>query len=431
MMPKEWNMAGAPRARRGGKRFGLLGKTLGHSYSPLIHSQLGDYDYRLYEKGEEELAEFLARPDLGGLNVTIPYKQTVMSWCDALSPAASAIGCVNTLIFGEGPRGGTFIYGHNTDYDGFVYLARRTGVSFPGRKVLILGSGGTSLTAAYAARQLGAAQVVRVSRRGQDNYESLSRHRDAEIIVNTTPVGMFPHNEGRLIDLADFPACQGLLDVIYNPLRSNLVLAARERGIPAAGGLAMLVAQAVAAAGLFTGQAPKGEKTEEILAGLTASVENIALIGMPGCGKTRVGQALRELTGRPLLDTDEMVEKEAGRTIPRIFEEEGEAGFRARERAAVARAARERGAVIATGGGAALAEENRLALAQNSRIYFLERELGLLATAGRPLSKDLEALYARRLPVYQAAAGLAIANDRRPEDAAREILAAHQAAPRE
>lgn len=419
----------APPVRHGGTRFGLLGARLGHSYSPLIHSLLGDYDYRLFEKEEEELAEFLSLPDLGGLNVTIPYKRKVLAWCDALSPAARAIGCVNTLIFGQGgdrTGGKPYVYGHNTDYDGFVYLARRAGVDFTGKKTLILGSGGTSLTAAYAAGRLGASRVIRISRQGPDNYENLDRHRDAEIIVNTTPVGMYPQNGGQLVEPADFPRLRGVLDVIYNPLRSRLVLEAREQGIAAEGGLAMLAAQAVAASRLFTGLSAAKESTEEVLEKLRAQVENIVLIGMPGCGKTCIGQAVAKASGRPFLDTDKLVEAAAGREIPRIFAEEGEAGFRAREREAVARAGKERNAVIATGGGAVLTPENRRALAQNGRIYFLERELDLLATAGRPLSKDLPELYRRRLPVYQAAADLTIINDRLPEDTVSDILSAHR-----
>ena len=421
---------GAPLVRPGGRRFGLLGAKLGHSYSPQLHRQLGDYDYRLYEKPREELADFLSQPDLGGLNVTIPYKQEVLSYCDELSPAAKAIGCVNTLVFGE-RDGRPWLYGHNTDYDGFVYLARRTKIDFAKRKVLILGSGGTSLTAAYAARRLGAAQVVRISRGGPDNYNNLEKHRDAEILVNTTPVGMYPQNQGQLVRPRDFPKLKGVLDVIYNPLCTNLVLEARDLGILASGGLGMLAAQAAAAARLFGGPAISQARLEEILAGLRAQVENIVLIGMPGCGKSRIGRALARLTGRPLFDTDEMVRKTAGREIPLIFQEEGEAGFRAREREAIALAAQKTNAVIATGGGAVLGEANRRALAQNGRLCCLQRELSLLPTKGRPLSVDLQEMYKRRLPIYLQAADLVIENTGSPQEVAAAVLAAYRQGPPE
>lgn len=400
--------------------YGLLGKTLRHSYSKIIHERMADYTYDLYETPEEGLEALIRRPDMGGFNVTIPYKQTVIPFCDDLTPAARAIGSVNTLYRDASGR----LIGDNTDYFGFSYMARRAGIRFAGRKTVILGSGGTSLTARRVAADEGAREVVVISRSGADNYENLDRHRDAEIIVNTTPVGMYPNNEGMLIDPARFPNCCGVLDVIYNPLKTNLILAAEDAGIPASGGLPMLIAQAAPAVERFSGRVVGENAIEETLDALTHEVRNLVLVGMPGCGKSSIGGLVAEYAGRKFYDTDEMVIKMAGCSIPEIFATQGEAAFRDLEAKAVALAARERGGVIATGGGVLLRGENRLALRQNSHIIFLDRALELLPTNGRPISqaRSLADIYRERLPLFTSVSDVTVRNDSTPETVAARIL---------
>ncbi len=397
-------------------RYGLVGGKLSHSHSPAIHKQLGGYDYALIELTPDELKPFLRQGDIGGLNVTIPYKRAVLPYCDTLDPVAQRTGSVNTLVFRDGK-----IAGYNTDYDGFLYLAKRAGVGFAGKKVVVLGSGGTSATVCAAAVDAGAKEIVVISRGGADNYDTLDRHADADVLVNTTPVGMYPDIEASPVSLAAFPRLSGVLDVVYNPLRTRLILEAQERNIPAAGGLPMLVAQAHAAAQRFLGEEIPVPRIEEILQALELGLTNIVLIGMPGCGKSRVGRALSELTGRPLLDTDELVEREWGVCIPDMIECDGEATFREREHEAVLIAAKRGGQIIATGGGAPMFLRNRTALQQNGRIVYIRRDLSQLAVAGRPLSKNLPALFAQRDPVYRAFADLQIENQGSPEAVADAI----------
>ena len=309
--------------------------------------------------------------------------------------------------------------------DGFLYMARRAGVSFAGKKVIILGTGGTSGTASYGAKREGAREVVLVSRQGENNYENLYRHRDGEILVNTTPVGMFPRNGEAPLSLAEFPDLSGVLDVIYNPLRTRIILDAEERGIPCSGGLAMLVRQAHGAAELFTGHEIPEERVEAALETVSRRVENIVLIGMAGCGKTAVGRLVSQALGRTFVDTDALVEREAGMSIPQIFETQGEAAFRKQEAEAVFQASRMSGAVIATGGGAVLDPENRRALRQNGRVFFLQRPVKDLPREGRPLSMrapDLEALYEERLPIYLDCCDSLIHNRGSLQEAANEII---------
>lgn len=400
--------------------YGLLGKTLRHSYSKIIHERMADYTYDLYETPEEGLEALIRRPDMGGFNVTIPYKQTVIPFCDELTPAARAIGSVNTLYHDAAGR----LIGDNTDYFGFSYMARRAGISFAGRKVVIFGSGGTSLTARRVAADEGAREVVIVSRSGENNYDNLDRHADAEILINTTPVGMYPKNEGTLIDIALFPQCCGVLDVIYNPLKTNLILAAEDAGIPATGGLPMLVAQAAPAVERFSGRAIREAVIEKTLDTLTREVRNLVLVGMPGCGKSSIGRLAAERAGRAFYDTDDMVVEMAGCSIPEIFAAQGETAFRDLEAKAVAQAARERGGVIATGGGVLLREENRRALRQNSRIVYLDRALDALPTDGRPISqtRKLEDIYRERLPLFTGVSDVTVVNDAAPEVVAARVL---------
>ena len=398
--------------------YGLLGEKLGHSFSPQIHQALAGYDYRLLPTPPEEVEALLRRREFRGLNVTIPYKQTVIPLCDRIDPQAAAIGAVNTVVNRDGQ-----LTGYNTDITGLIAMARRAGVDMAGKKVVILGSGGTSRTAQAAARELGAAEIVVVSRRGEDNYQNLSRHADAQVLLNTTPVGMYPGCGETPVSLDAFPHLDGVLDMIFNPLRTALILEAQERGIPCSGGLPMLVVQAQRAAELFTGREIPDSRAEEVLRSLTAQVQNIVLVGMPGCGKSAVGRLLARRLGKQFVDTDRMVEDMAQKPIPAIFAQEGEAAFRALESQAVREAGSRTGCVISTGGGVVTRPGNRNPLRQNGVIVHLTRDLALLPTKGRPLSQQagLSALWQQRAPLYAAFAGITVQNSGTLEEAAEKI----------
>lgn len=400
-------------------RCGLLGGKLGHSYSPAIHHELGDYAYRLYEKTPEELPAFLTGGSFDGLNVTIPYKKAVMPYCAALSETAQRVGCVNTLV----RRADGTLYGDNTDVFGFERMLRATAVCPEGKKALVFGSGGASATASDVLGRAGA-QVVCISRSGADNYENLSRHRDAQILVNTTPLGMYPNNGAAPADLRAFPHCACVLDVIYNPARTALLLQAEALGIPHAGGLEMLVAQAVRSSEQFTGCTIPDARIAEITRTLSRAMQNIVLIGMPGCGKSTVGRLLAARLGRELLDADAAVEAAAGCTIPEIFRAGGEAAFRAQETAALRSLGARSGCVIATGGGCVTRAENYPLLHQNSVIVWLRRDAARLPTGGRPLSQsaDLPAMYAARAPLYERFSDCAADNNGAPEQTVENIL---------
>ena len=398
--------------------YGLLGEKLGHSFSPQIHKALAGYDYRLLPTPRGEVEALFRRREFKGLNVTIPYKQTVIPLCDEVDPRAAAIGAVNTVVNRDGK-----LTGYNTDIDGLIYLAKRTGVDMAGKKVVILGSGGTSHTACAAARELGAAEIVVVSRKGGDNYENLSRHADAQVLINTTPVGMFPNTGVSPVSLDVFPGLTGALDVVFNPLRTALIMEAEERGIPCACGLPMLVAQAKRAAELFTGQAVDDSRTEEVLSALTRQVQNVVLVGMPGCGKSAIGRALARRLGKEFLDLDHMIAERAGKSIPAIFAQEGEDAFRALETRIAREAGSRTGCVLSTGGGIVTRRENYAPLHQNGVIVHIRRDLSLLPTAGRPVSQstDLGQLWRRREPLYAAFADIVVDNDGTIEGAAERM----------
>ncbi|MCI9309545.1 MAG: AAA family ATPase [Lawsonibacter sp.] len=403
----------------GERIYGLLGRRLGHSWSVPIHQALGCEDYRLIELEPEALGDFLRREDIGGLNVTIPYKRDVMAFCDVIDEGAKAIGSVNTIVRREGK-----LYGYNTDIDGFLYMLRRARISLMGKKVVVLGSGGASLTAQAAARREGAREVVVVSRAGPDNYENLPRrHGDAEVLVNTTPVGMWPDMTGRPVDLFAFPDMEAVADVIYNPGRTGLLLQAKKGGLRRAGGLPMLVAQAKRAEELFFDKVIPDGETENIIAQLWRDRTNLVLVGMPGCGKTTVGRALARLSGKPFVDLDEEIVRRADKPIPEIFRTEGEEAFRALEAQALAEICAQSGQVIATGGGAVLRAENRDIMRRAGRVYFLRRALEELPTDGRPLSQkgSLEEMYRVRKPLYSAAADTVIDNSVALEETAELI----------
>ena len=406
--------------------YGLIGARLGHSFSPELHRAIGGYDYGLSELTERELAPFFRAREFRGVNVTIPYKSAVLPLLDEVSPEARRIGAVNTVI----NRGGRLI-GYNTDYDGMRYLLTRAGISLAGRRVLILGSGGTSRTALTLAEDLGAASVARVRRRprgeGVISYaEAVAEGADTEVLIDTTSVGMYPECDGEPIDPGAFPHLLGVVGAVYRPLRSTLVEHARERGIPAAGGLAMLVAQGVRASELFRSVRYPASLTERLLREIELKKSHIVLIGMPGAGKSTVGARLARRLGRPFFDTDEEVRRRAGCDIPTLFATRGERYFRDLESEVVRDIAYGNvGAVIATGGGAPLREENRLALRRSGRVLWLSRPLASIRpTADRPLARDREALarrYAEREPVYRLTADDIIPVGRTPENTVQTI----------
>lgn len=399
---------------------GLLGRTLGHSYSPQIHSYLGAYSYVLFEKEPDEVADFVRNGDYTGLNVTIPYKKEVIPYLDELSPTAQKMGCVNTIVR---RKDGT-LFGHNTDYFGFLSMVKRSRIPVAGKKVLVLGSGGASNTAVNALTGLGAEAVV-ISRSGENHYGNLHLHADASVIVNTTPVGMYPKTGAAPVSLKQFPHLEGVLDVIYNPARTQLLLEAEEMGLPYENGLWMLVAQAKESAEYFTGTTIDDSVIARIHRKLSAQMQNIVLIGMPGCGKSTIGSALAQALKRPLVDTDEQILRLAGKSIPRIFAEDGEPAFRDWETQALAEQGKRSGAIIATGGGCVTQARNYPLLHHNGVIFWLQRDIGLLPTDGRPLSQShkLSDLYAQREPMYEAFADYRIENNGLAEETVKAILA--------
>ena len=405
--------------------YGCIGEHLSHSYSAEIHRLIGNEPYELKEIEPENLGSFLREGDFCAVNVTIPYKEAVIPYLAEMSPTARAVGAVNTIIrHGDGT-----LSGYNTDVWGLTALFRHAGIDPAGRKALILGTGGTSKTALYTLRGLGAREILRVSRSGREGAvtyeEALEKHRDAEIIVNATPCGMYPEPEGMPLDPDAFPALRGVADAIYNPLRSRLILRARARGIPAEGGLYMLAAQAVKAAELFRGRTYPGEMTEDIYRRVLRGRENAVLIGMPGSGKSSAAAALARRLGREWADTDSLIVRKTGMEITEIFRRFGEARFRELESHVIRDLSCRTGLVIATGGGAVLKKENLEALRRNGRLFLLDRPLGeLLPTSDRPLADSEEKLlrlYRERMPLYRAAADEIIPTGRGPEETAQTM----------
>ena len=404
--------------------YGLIGEHLPHSFSKEIHEQLASYTYNLHELAPDALDGFMKAKPFKAINVTIPYKRDVIPYLDEISPSAKEIGAVNTIV----NRGGR-LSGYNTDMLGMEALIRRIGLDLTGRTVLILGTGGTSHTAQYVAKHLGAAKVVTVSRSGRDGsvtYEDApKRFPDAAVILNTTPSGMFPNVDAQAIDLSLFPALEGVADVVYNPLRTQLVQQAHALGLPAEGGLYMLVGQAVAAVEIFLGKKLSPDALDRVFASVLASKESIVLTGMPGSGKTTVGRLLAQKLGRPFYDSDDEITSRTGRTPNEIIRTDGEAAFRDIEADVIAALSLEPGCVIATGGGAILRHENIRHLRANGRIFFLDRPLDdILPTDDRPLSADRAALqkrYDERYPVYTATADAVIPVRGTPEEVASAI----------
>lgn len=404
-------------------KYGLLGEKLGHSFSKILHEQIGNDSYELIEIEKDKVDRFLSEADFDGINVTIPYKETAMAFCENDEISAD-IGCVNTLHKKDG-----HIYGYNTDCLGFAYLASTIGIDWKGKKVVILGSGGTSKTASYVAYKSGASRITIVSRKATENvtdsgwrskcihstYENEGEWSDADIIVNTTPVGMYPNNEGMPIDLDMFSDPKAVLDVIYNPLETRLVLEAKKRGIPASCGLAMLVAQGWYSERIWmkndislkiedTISDEAKQEIDKITKSIKKQKQNIVLIGMPGSGKSTIGKALAKELNRKFVDTDEAFYKKFGITPEQCINENGVDDFREKESIIVREEAASGGIILATGGGAVLREDNRMALSQNGFIVFLNRDPKKLATDGRPLSQQngVMKLYEQRLPIYKS-----------------------------
>ena len=408
------------------QKYGLIGNPLEHSFSPQIHSLIGDYEYKLYPMPEEAVAPFLKNCPLDALNVTIPYKETVIPCLSRISDEAKRIGSVNTIVKSSD---GT-LSGYNTDYFGFTAMLNYYGIDPKGRKVLILGSGGASKTAQAVIGDMGAREVIVISRKGENNYDNLHLHRDAEIIVNTTPLGMYPKNGVAAVNLRDFPLCHGVADIVYNPGRTALLLQAEELGIPCAYGLSMLAAQAIKAAEYFFDTAYPDETLTEVLSGIASKMRNITLIGMPGCGKSTVGRIIARKLGRELLDSDAVISEKTGKTPAEWITECGEARFREIETEVLCELTKQSGKIIATGGGVVTVAENRALLRQNGSVYFINRNIELLATNGRPLSGGIEirrALYEKRLPLYRAFCDGEILSDcgTTAEDIAEKIIASH------
>lgn len=391
------------------KQFGLIGEKLGHSHSKTLHSFLADYRYDLWPMPAEDVDGFMRSGRYDGMNVTIPYKKTVIPYLTEIGDTAKRIGAVNTIV----RRLDGTLYGDNTDFYGMMEMARRAGIVFDGKKTLILGSGGTSLTAFDVVRENGGTPIV-ISRNGENNYQNLYLHRDASYIINTTPLGMYPNPHAQAVDLHEFPCLQGVLDVVYNPLRTQLLMQAEELGIPCEGGLSMLIYQGVQACEIFQGKTIPNERVVAAERALRRSITNLVLIGMPGCGKSTVGQKLSKVLDMPLVDIDNEIEKAAGMTIPEIFAKEGESSFRKRESEQIKRFGSVGGNVLVTGGGAIKMPENHKYLRMNGFVAHICRPLEKLSTEGRPLSQNLSALqtmWLERKPMYEACRDALFEND--------------------
>ena len=405
--------------------YGLIGERLSHSYSPFIHKAIGDYPYELCELSKSGLSAFFKKRDFRAINVTIPYKETVIPYLDGISPEAAAIGSVNTVV-----KRGDRLFGYNTDFLGMRALIERRGISLLGKKVLILGTGGTAKTAGAVAAALGAAKIVTVSRKKSKTTatyeEAVTLHRDASILINTTPVGMYPSTEGQPISLTPFSDLEAVFDAIYNPLRSDLIMEATSRGILAEGGLYMLASQAVFASALFFDRAPKAEEIENVYQIVLQKTQSIVFIGMPSSGKSTVGKLLSEKLGRPFFDSDDCLAEELPTSIADYIKSEGEEAFRDKETEVIRRLSARGGLVIATGGGAVLRKENLRLLRKNGLIVFLDRPLSSLTpTIDRPLSSSsdaLSALYEKRYPLYCEAADLHLSVCGTPSEIADRLI---------
>ena len=405
----------------GPMKFGLLGRTLGHSFSPRIHSALGNTNYELFEREPSQLQEFFADPELQGINITIPYKVNALEACDVVDPRAERIGCVNTMVRKDGKW-----HGYNTDYDGFVFTLQHAGIDVSGKECIILGDGASSATIHVALEDLGAKNIVHLSRKTAPFYgDAPNYYETAQIIINCTPIGMYPHNPANLIDITQFSKLEGVVDLIYNPRRTILLLQAEMMEIPHCDGLPFLVAQGVEAANHFQGESFGTKEIEQILRDMRREKENIILIGMPGVGKTTVGKALGEEMGRTCVDVDHELEKEIG-DISTYITEQGEAAFREKEAEMIAKLGTQTGLVISTGGGCVTVPKNYAHLRQNGRIYQLTQPVENLSTSGRVLSSGgierLRELEATRTPMYESFAQCIVKHNRNAPETVATIL---------
>ena len=405
----------------GPMKFGLLGRTLGHSFSPRIHSALGNTNYELFEREPSQLQEFFADPELQGINITIPYKVNALEACDVVDPRAERIGCVNTMV-----RKDSKWHGYNTDYDGFVFTLQHAGIDVSGKECIILGDGASSATVHVALEDLGAKNIVHLSRKTAPFYgDAPNYYETAQIIINCTPIGMYPHNPANLIDITQFSKLEGVVDLIYNPRRTILLLQAEMMEIPHCDGLPFLVAQGVEAANHFQGESFGTKEIEQILRDMRREKENIILIGMPGVGKTTVGKALGEEMGRTCVDVDHELEKEIG-DISTYITEQGEAAFREKEAEMIAKFGTQTGLIISTGGGCVTVPKNFAHLRQNGRIYQLTQPVENLSTSGRVLSSGgierLRELEATRTPMYESFAQCIVEHNRNAPETVATIL---------